>query len=483
MIFITAWLRSRLKICNFLHPNCCLHQNKARWKAEGDALMIIAREASLAKSEVEIVAANIATLLVSASRMVSGEVVPNFEAIVAQNEMSFAQKRKDMLTVQALLSGEDAVVPMLQKAAETIRNLHALSEAIHAGVIYADAIHAVQIPAKPLPEGSLLRDTLRRLQYVQKVIESATKWINEIGEHEDLKGSVLFTKIQQELIRLFKRVVIQLQQAAVIIGKYRDMGDIRLLREMTLDAHAVLSELKKADESVSEKRKSISFFKRAIEESKAAPKIVRQLASVTAGLVIVLMLSFAIIKLNALAPQVFPISEPVFESRDKSLVEHEKHEIQMPAQRTPAQEERIKGTPIKSETEDKPKEIAPPIKNETTIANTETRREEISSASTKLPPLPSTQPKPEVKNPEAKKPEASVAQAKESAPTKTNRAASENKAKAITPVLKKVTDKPAEKKTDEQQSASPKASREFEAASQKNSERAAPKRKTIVIED
>ncbi len=481
MIFITAWLRSRLKICIFSYPDCAYTKTKHASKAEGDALMMIAREASPAKSEVEIAVANIATLLVSASRMVSGEVVPSFETIVAQNEMSFAQKRKDMLSVQALLIGEDAAVPVLQKAAEIIRNLHVLSEAIH-----ADEIHTVQVPAKPLPEGSLLRDTLRRLQYIQKVIESVAKWTNDVGEHEYLKGSALYTKTQQELIRAFKRVVVQIQQAAVVIGKYRDMGDIRLLREMTLDAHAVLSELKEADESVSEKRKSISFFKRAIEESKAAPEIVRQLASVTAGLMIVLMLSFAIIKLNALAPQVFPISEPVFESRDKSSVEHEKHEIQTPAQRTHAQEERI--TAIKSETEDKPKEIAPPMNNETWIANDEARREEIAPApaSTKLPPPTSTQPKPEVKKPEVKKPEASVAQAKESAPTKTSRAASENKAKAITPVLKKVTDKPAAKaakKTDEQQNASPKASRELEAASQKNSERAAPKRKTIVIED
>ncbi|MFN3561565.1 MAG: hypothetical protein ACK4XM_06630 [Chloroherpetonaceae bacterium] len=424
-------------------------------------MTIVARE-PLAKSEVEIAVANVATLLVLASRVVSGEVLPNFEAIVEQNEMSFAQKRKDVLTVQALLSDEDGVVDMLQKTAETIRNLHALLEAIH-----ADAIPAVQVPAKPLPEGSLLRDTLRRLQYVQKVIESAAKWINDVGKHEHLKGSVLFTKTQQKLIRSFKRVVIQLQQAAVMIGKYRDMGDILLLREMTLDAHTVLSELKDADESVSEKRKSISFFKRAIEESKAAPKIVRQLASVTAGLVIVLMLSFAIIKLNALAPQVFPISEPVFEAKDKSSVEHE---IQTPVQRTHAQEERIRETPIK--------EVAPPIKNEASIAN-ETRRKEIAPASTKLAPTTmSLQAKLEVK-----KPEVSVAQAKKSALVKTDRSASEDKLKSSdVPAVEKAANKHTEK-TAEEKNTSLKISRESEATSQNNLERTIPKRKTIVIEE
>ncbi|MFN3345658.1 MAG: hypothetical protein ACK412_08410 [Chloroherpetonaceae bacterium] len=432
-------------------------------------MTIVARE-PLAKSEVEIAVANVATLLVLASRVVSGEVVPNFEAIVEQNEMSFAQKRKDVLTVQALLSDEDGVVDMLQKTAETIRNLHALLEAIH-----ADAIPAVQVPAKPLPEDSLLRDTLRRLQYVQKVIESAAKWINDVGKHEHLKGSVLFTKTQQKLIRSFKRVVIQLQQAAVMIGKYRDMGDILLLREMTLDAHTVLSELKDADESVSEKRKSISFFKRAIEESKAAPKIVRQLASVTAGLVIVLMLSFAIIKLNALAPQVFPISEPVFEAKDKSSVEHE---IQTPVQRTHAQEERIRETPIKSETETKLKEVAPPIKNEASIAN-ETRRKEIAPASTKLAPTTmSLQAKPKVK-----KPEVSVAQAKKSALVKTDRSASEDKLKSSdVPAVEKAANKHTEK-TAEEKNTSLKISRESEATSQNNLERTIPKRKTIVIEE
>jgi hypothetical protein len=58
-------------------------------------MMMIARE-PLAKSEVEIIMATVATVLVSASRMVSGEVMPNFEAIAEQNEMSFAQKRKDV---------------------------------------------------------------------------------------------------------------------------------------------------------------------------------------------------------------------------------------------------------------------------------------------------------------------------------------------------------------------------------------------------
>lgn len=190
--------------------------------------MIVASE-SLAKSEVEISVATVASLLVSASRMVSGEVLPNFEAIVEQNEMSFAQKRKDISVVRGLLIDEESVVPTLQKAADTVRKLRLLAEAI----VFETS---VQTPTKPLPEGSLLRDTLRRLQYVQKVVESVAKWINDVGEHDSLKGSVLYTKTQQELIRAFKCVVIQVQQAAVIIGKYRDMGDIRVLREMTIEA-------------------------------------------------------------------------------------------------------------------------------------------------------------------------------------------------------------------------------------------------------
>lgn len=447
--------------------------------------MIVARE-PLAKSEVEIAVANVATLLVSASRMVSGEVMPNFEAIVEQNEMIFAQKRKDLSTVNALLNDADAVVPTLQRAAEMIRNMCDFSEAM-----IFDSIASLQIPAKPLPEGSLLRDTLRRLHYVQKVVEAVAKWLNDVGEHEYLKESVLYTKIQHELIRTFKRVVIQVQQATVIIGKYRDMGDIRVLREMTLDAQAVLSELKKADESVSEKRKSISLFKRAIEEGKAAPKIVRQLASVTAGLVVVVALSFAVIKLNALAPQVFPMPDP---TPELSLPPIEQ-EIQIPTHENGAPQ-----PPIKPETAATPKENTLPVKSETPIAKAvEAQREEAISVTTKLaPPVTTVQPnmqtKPEAKEPnlnkpDAQKPKASVVQAKSdepATPVVTNVSTSKDKGKSIPPPVKKATSNPTEKaieKTTEQKSATTKVWKEKEATSQKNSERALPKRKTIVIED
>jgi len=426
-------------------------------------MMMIARE-TLAKSEVEIVVSTVATLLVSASRMISGEVVPNFEAIVEQNEMSFAQKRKDVSTVQALLTGEDAVAPTLQKAAETIRNLQPLSE-----MIAFDSIASAQLPAKPLPEGSLLRDTLRRLHYVQKVVEAVAKWANYVGEQDGLKESVLYTKIQHELIRKFKRVVIQVQQAAVIIGKYRDMGDIRVLREMTLDAQTVLDELKEADKSVSEKRKSISWVKRAVEESKSAPKIVRQFASAAAGLATVVLLSFVVIKLNALAPQVFqPTSEPA----GALSVEQE---IQTSSQ------SRAIETPIKSEITSEPKEIAPPIKgqpqsqpsNETTTVNTASPHHKENEPSPLKPAMPTTsvQPKPEAKKP---------------VPTKPNVDGLEDKAKSITPVMKKPTNQPSENRTKnlvEQRQASPTVTRETETPSQKKLEREAPKRKTIVIED
>ncbi len=427
-------------------------------------MTIVARE-PLAKSEVEITIATVSTMLVSASRIVAGEVVPNFEAIVEQNEMSFAQKRKDVTTVQALLTSENAVVPMLQRAAETICALHALSEAIQSEA----TISTVHLPAKPLPEGSLLRDTLRRLHYVQKVVEAVAKWLNDFGTHDDLKESVLYTKTQQELIRTFKRVVIQVQHATVIIGKYRDMGDIRVLREMTLDAQTVLDELKEADKSVSEKRKSISLFKRAIEESKAAPKVVRQLASVMAGLAVVVALSFAVIKLNALAPQDFlSTSEPA----GAPSVEQE---IQTSIQSSAIE------TPIKSEITSEPKEIAPPIKgqpqsqpsNETTIANTASPRHKESEPSTSKPATLTTSvlPKPEVKKP---------------AQTESKDDGLKNKTKSITPVVKKPTNKPSENRAEksvEQKQASPTVTRETEVPSQKKLEREAPKRKTIVIED
>ncbi len=447
-------------------------------------MTIVARE-PLAKSEVEIAMANVATMLVSASRMISGEVVPNFEAIVEQNEMSFAQKRKDVSTVQALLTSENAVEPMLQKAAETIRAMPPLSEAIPSEA----TIPTVLMPAKPLPEGSLLRDTLRRLHYVQKVVEAVAKWVNHVGEHDCLKESVLYTKTQQELIRTFKRVVIQVQQATVIIGKYRDMGDIRVLREMTLDAHTVLSELREADESVAEKRKSMSLFKRAIEESKAAPKIVRQLAPVAAGLATVVLLSFVVIRLHALAPQVFlSTSEPA----GAPSVEQE---IQTSIQSSAIE------TPIKSEITSEPKEIAPPIKaqpqsqpsNETTIVNTAAPRHKESEPSPSKPAMPtiSVQPKPEAKKldlnkPDLNKSEATTVQAKKPVPTRPNVGGLEDKAKSITPVMKTPTNKPSEnraKKSVEQIQASPTVTRETETPSQKKLEREAPKRKTIVIED
>jgi hypothetical protein len=418
-------------------------------------MMIVASE-SLAKSEVEISVATVATLLVSASKMITGEVLPNFEAIVEQNEMSFAQKRKDISVVRGLLIDEESVVPTLQKAADTVRKLRLLSEAI-----VFDTIASVQTPTKPLPEGSLLRDTLRRLQYVQKVVESVAKWINDVGEHDSLKGSVLYTKTQQELIRAFKCVVIQVQQATVIIGKYRDMGDIRVLREMTIEAQAVLGELKEADESVSEKRKSISFFKRAVEESKAAPKVVRQLASVTAGLVVVVLLSFVVIKLNALAPQVFPVSEPASEGRGSSTLPQGAQPTMPQAN---AQEKQAAETPIKSETTVAPKEIAPLVPHP--IAT------------------PSAQEKLATKEQDAIKPNVNKPQAP--APTKTSADAPEHKAKLSPPVLKKASSKSSEirtKKSPEQQLASPKAPVEREAGIQKKSERVAPKRKTIVIED
>jgi hypothetical protein len=426
-------------------------------------MTIVARE-TLAKSEVEIVVSTVATLLVSASRMISGEVVPNFEAIVEQNEMSFAQKRKDVSTVKALLTSEDAVVPMLQKAAEMIRELRTLSEAIT-----LDTVATVQKPAKPLPEGSLLRDTLRRLQYVQKVVESVAKWINDIGEHNVLKGSVPYTKIEQELIRTFKRVVIQVQQAAVIIGKYRDMGDIRVLREMTIEAQAVLGELKEADESVAEKRKSISFFKRVVEESKSAPKVVRQLGAAAAGLVTVVLLSVAVIQLNALAPQVFqPTSEPV----GATSVEQE--------MLTPSQDNRTQEavstteTTIKRETDITQKNVVVPIK----------REEVIPTTPKPAPPITSPTPKPDSKETNLKENKLTSAQKPE--PTKTNANGEINKAKSMMPVLKKATSKSEKKRTTkaaEQQITSPKAPDAREAGTQKKLENVAPKRKTIVIED
>jgi len=428
-------------------------------------MTIVTRE-SLAKSEVEIAVANAATMLVSASRMISGEVVPNFEAIVEQNELSFAQKRKDVVTVQALLTDEGSVVPMLQNAAEIIRGLHALSEAIT-----LDTVTTVQKPAKPLPEGSLLRDTLRRLHYVQKVVEAVATWVNEVGDYEHLKTSLLYTKTQQELVRTFKRVVIQVQQAAVIIGKYRDMGDIRVLREMTLDAQSVLNELKEADKSVAEKRKSISWVKRAVEESKSAPKIVRQLASAAAGLATVVLLSFVIIKLHALVPKVVqPTSEPVVAP---SIKEETQTSIQSKGKQEPLGSTEA---PIKSETDNVPKEVALYAKREAPTP----------AIQTFTPPITSAIPKPDLKQTNMKESKSALTQTKKSAPTKANADAPENRATLMTSVSKNITNKSKEKKarkSAEQEPVLPKATEQTERISQKDSERTLPKRKTIVIED
>ncbi len=428
-------------------------------------MTIVARE-PLAKSEVEIAIANVATMLVSASRMISGEVVPNFEAIVEQNELSFAQKHKDVVTVQALLTDEGSVVPMLQKAAEIIRGLHALSEAIA-----LDTVVTVQKPAKPLPEGSLLRDTLRRLHYVQKVVEVVATWVNEVGDYEHLKTSVLYTKTQQELVRTFKSVVIQVQQATIIIGKYRDMGDIRVLREMTLDAQTVLDELKEADKSVSEKRKSISWVKRAVEESKSAPKIVRHLASATAGFATVVLLSFVVIKLHALVPQVVQsTSEPVVAP---SIKEETQTSVQSKGKQEPLG---ATEAPIKSETDIMPREVASYVKREAPTP----------AIQTFTPPIPSAAPKPDLKQTNLKESKSALTQTKKSAPTKANINAPENRATIVTSVSKNTTNKPKEKKarkSAEQEPVLPKATEQTETLSQKDSERTLPKRKTIVIED
>lgn len=449
--------------------------------------MIIARETSLANSEAEIAISNAATLLASASRMISGEVVPNFEAIVEQNEMSFAQKRKDVSAVQALLNDENAVAPTLQKAAETIRNMRALSEAI-----MFDAIAPVQIPAKPLPEGSLLRDTLRRLHYVQKVVEAVAKWTNDVGEHECLKVSALYAKTQQDLIRAFRRVVIQLQQAAVIIGKYRDMGDIRLLREMTLDAQAALSELTEADESVSEKRKSIPIFKRALEESKAAPKVARQLVSIAAGLAVVLGLSFVIIKLHSLAPQAFQASEPASEFSfepeplPQQSLQQEISVAQPPTISEPAIEPTANKVPMPSQT-------PAPTMNEKPV---EPRRNDNALATKPLAlPIADAQPKTKVvtkatEAKENKQPEENFAETKPAKPTPTTAPASEIKAKPnLAPPLKKTanatstTTEKTSTRASTSKSEPPKTESENDQDAPKNSERAMPKRKTIVIED
>ncbi len=426
--------------------------------------MIVAGD-MLAKSEAEITVANIATMLVSASRMISGEVVPNFEAIVEQNEISFAQKRKDVSTVRALLTDKDAVEPSLQKAAETIRSLRTLSEAM-----LFDAIATVHLPTKPLPEGTLLRDTLRRLHYVQKVVESAVKWVSDFGEHYHTKNPILYTKIQHELIRRFMQVVIQIQQAAVIIGKYRDMGDIHMLREMALDAQATLDELKEVDESLSEKRRSISILDRVAEEVNAAPKEVRQLASITTGLAIVVALSVVVIKLNALAPQVLPLSEPSETTSFKIETS-----AQIPTQGTLEQEKANATEPlIKSKLVAEPKQPASLAKSEET------------APATPKPSLPISN----VRKPDAKPHEASITQTKLSTVSKSapsNVETSQRKTDpSLTPFLKKATDKPIEKatkQTSEEKSESPKVAEEPDATPQKNPERAIPMRKTIVIED
>ncbi|MCS6988845.1 MAG: hypothetical protein NZM06_04940 [Chloroherpetonaceae bacterium] len=247
---------------------------------------------ALAKSDLDIALENAAGLLLSASRIIVGAALPNFKAVVSRYEISFAQKQSDIATVEKLLLGENAVVPMLEKAADAIQTLRA-----HCDAVELEPFATFEIPAKPLPEGSPLRDAIRRLRYVQSVARAVARWLCAMGESEALKRSALYVKTQRDLLNAFQRVIVQIHQAAIVMGKYREMGDIQAFRDLTLDAEAMLNDLRERSRRIAETRKSIPLFERAIAESGVSPTWARRGASILGGAVVVIALSFGIVKL------------------------------------------------------------------------------------------------------------------------------------------------------------------------------------------
>lgn len=195
---------------------------------------------SKALAERESVFIDLTAALLHAAQLVEREVVINFEAIAKQNEIGIEQRQRDVQLVRLLLlDSPNAVSPELKKISSAILNAQSLTEAIA-----FDRPVTFCKPAKPLPEGSLLRDTIRRLHYVQAMVDAVAKWISEMNQHDDLKHSGLYAKLRRDLVKSFKSIVIQVQQAAVIIGKYRDMGDIIVIRDLTVSGQSLLVDLK-----------------------------------------------------------------------------------------------------------------------------------------------------------------------------------------------------------------------------------------------
>lgn len=260
-------------------------------------MIVVTREpGALAKSDASITFENVAGIVLAASRIIEGEALPNFEDIVAQNEISFAQKRRDIETVERLLTSENAVVPALETISHRIRQLRALSETID-----LEAFAKFELPAKPHPDDSLVRHTLRRLHYVQNIVKAVAKWLDAMSDCEPLKRSAHWANAQRELREAFWRVIVQIQQAAIVMGKYRDMGDISVLREMTLDAEATLNELQERARRADEARNALPIFERVIEERQLWLNRLRRGASIAGGGVLMVALSFGAVKFGEFA--------------------------------------------------------------------------------------------------------------------------------------------------------------------------------------
>lgn len=413
-------------------------------------MIVVTRESgALAKSDASITFENVAGIVLAASRIIEGEALPNFESITAQNEISFAQKRRDIETVERLLTSENAVVPTLATIAHRIRELRALPETID-----LEAFAKFELPAKPLPDSSLLRHTLRRLHYVQTIVKAVAKWLDAMNDCEPLKRSALYAKTQRELREAFWRVIVQIQQAAIVMGKYRDMGDISVLREMTLDAEAALNELQERARRDDEARKTLPIFERVIEERQLWLDRLRRGASIAGGVALIVALSFGAAKLGEFVLP--PLSEAI-----ASLLRQTSNFVNDSAQ-SPSAFHRQEAPPSQTPVEIAPAPIAATQASTASVANVAPQSNDAQSLATKPSPAPqratlatrnASEIKPLAPKPLSRKPSQTTAVASAS-----NASAQSAPNDAIEP-------------------------RKASSESEPSQERALPKRKTIVIED
>jgi hypothetical protein len=176
-------------------------------------------------------------------------IMQDFKTLALHDRAPKELRERDLQAVHDLLVSENpselqfngSVFELLEVMASHLTRLME-------GSIENSASLKLRYPLKPFPTDNLLRDLIRRLHYTQEVVRMIGQSLIEAEKHQLIHDEAGYV----ELLSFMKTIITKLQEAVSIISRYRDMGDIVVIREMTVGGELAAAEL---DAAVLKKQK------------------------------------------------------------------------------------------------------------------------------------------------------------------------------------------------------------------------------------